>query len=222
MGALPDSSMMKTVQRLRSLLLPTPLRTRLLLALLLLPELALLAYLTVGALLSFPAQSPHQADLVVVLGGGDGARYARGRDLVLAGYSQRLLLIHSTVAERDDAHTRLRGVEVRFDDLPLNSWQEAQAVRAWMDAYGWRSVLVVSDPPHLLRLRYTWGVIFQGAAWGSESGSFFNSRLIYFLISSEPPWWSAWAWWRNPQSAEFVGSEVLKMGYYIFRYQFGF
>lgn len=171
----------------------------------------LLGYLTAGALLSFPAELPRSADVVVVLGGDDaGVRYIRGCELILAGHSKRLLLINRGASERKDALERLRGVEVRTDDLPINSWQEAQAVRAWMQAYGWRSVLVVSDPPHMLRLRYTWSSVFRG------------SDLSYFLIATDPPWWSAWRWWGNPLSANFVGSEVLKLGYYIVRFRFGF
>ncbi len=176
--------------------------------LLLLPEVVLLGYLTIGALLSFPSEVPRSADVVVVLGGGDGARYARGRELALAGYSKRLLLFNPSVVERKDALEHLQGVETRIDDLPRDSWQEAIAARAWMNAYGWRSVLVVSDPPHMLRVRYTWFSIFRG------------TELAYSLIASDPGWWSAWGWWRNPRSEKFVSDEVLKLGYYIVRYRF--
>ena len=181
----------------------------LVLMILLLPELALSGYFTIGALLASPAVTPRHADVVIVLGGGDGPRYVRGRELILAGYSKRLLLINPVVSELEDAR-RLRAVELRIDNLPGNSWQEAQAGRAWMEAYGWRSALIVSDPPHLLRVCYAWASIFR------------TSALTFFLVASDPPWWSAWRWWRDPQSEDFVSSEVLKLGYYIVRYRFGF
>lgn len=177
----------------------------------LLPELALLGFFTAGALLSCPAELPRHADVVVVLGGsGDGARYARGLELVQAGFSERLVLIVPNAKERKDALAKLRGVEFWDDVLPANSWGEAEAARARMQAKGWHSVLVVSDPPHLLRLRYTWGSIFRG------------TDLTYTLIASDPPWWSVWRWWQNPQSAGFVDSEVFKLGYYVLHYRFGF
>jgi uncharacterized SAM-binding protein YcdF (DUF218 family) len=181
----------------------------LLLVLLLLPEVALLGFFTAGAVLSSPAAVPHRADVVVVLGGGDGARYARGRELIKAGLSKRYLLINATASEQEDALRNLNQAEVSFDDLPINSWQEAQSVRAWMQAKGWRTALVVSDPPHLLRVQYAWASNFRG------------TDLAYTLIASNPPWWSAWRWWSNPQSARFVESEVLKLGYYVLRYRFG-
>ena len=67
-------------------LLPTIL-LRMLLLMTLLSGLAGLVYLCAGAWLAWPAAQPHHAD--AVLGGGDGARYARGRELVLAGFAQQ-------------------------------------------------------------------------------------------------------------------------------------
>jgi hypothetical protein len=81
----------------------------LLLTLLLIPEMALTGFFTVGAFLASTSQAPANADLVMVLGGGDGARYTRGRELLAAGYSNRLFLSHPTPAERIDT---LPGVQV--------------------------------------------------------------------------------------------------------------
>ena len=181
----------------------------LLLVFLLLPEWALLAFLSAGTLLSIPAKLPHHADVVVVLGGGID-RYPRGRELVLAGYAERMVLFEPNAAERQDALARLRTVEIRDDVRPPNSWTEAQTMRAWMQANGWHTALVVSDPPHLLRVAYAWSSAFRG------------TDLSYTLVSSDPPWWPGWRWWRDPRAAAFVDNEVLKLGYYLLRYPLGF
>ena len=180
-----------------------------LLLFLLLPELGLLGFFSAGVVLSSPAAAPHDVDLVVVLG-GSADRYPRGRELVLAGYSKRLLLISPSAAERKDAQTRLPGVELVFDDTPGHTWDEARMVRAHMLASGWHTALVVSDPPHLLRVAYAWSSAFRG------------TDLSCTLISSDPPWWPGWQWWRNPRAAAFVDNEVLKLGYYLLRYPLGF
>ena len=78
--------------------------------------------------------------------------------------------------------------------------------RAWMEARGVKRVLVVSDPPHMLRLSYAWSRVFAG------------SGLSFSLVSSRPPWWSAWRWWANEYSRHFVGNEVLKLAYYVWHY----
>jgi hypothetical protein len=71
----------------------------------------------------------HRRSALTRVCAGDGARYARGRELVQAGWSERLLLINATASERDDALRNVNQAEVLFDDLPINSWQEAQAVK---------------------------------------------------------------------------------------------
>jgi hypothetical protein len=183
-------------------------------AFLCLPELALLGFFTSGALLSAPAGEARHVDAVVVLGGdpGTGGRYARGRDLVLAGYSQRLILLYPSAAQIADAQARVPGVEI-VDSMPApgssGSWGEALAVRQLMQAGGLRTVMVVSDPPHMLRLRYTWGSVLR------------STGIVYTLVATTPPWWPGWRWWRNPSASDFVGNEVLKLGYYVVRYRFG-
>jgi hypothetical protein len=102
-----------------------------LVAFLCLPELALLGFFATGALFSAPAGEPRNVDAVVVLGGDavTGGRYARGRDLVLAGYSQRLILMYPSAAEIKDAQSRLPGVEIVDSTPAQGSWGEAMAVR---------------------------------------------------------------------------------------------
>ena len=78
-----------------------------------------------------------------------------------------------------------------------------------MQANGWRTVLVVSDPPHMLRMRYAWGAAFRG------------SDFSYTLVATELLWWPDWRWWTNPYATRFVEDEVLKLGYYVFKYRFG-
>ena len=189
-----------------------------LVAVLCLPELALTGFFAAGSLLASPAEAPRAVDAVVVLGGDWAAsgvtnRYARGRDLVLAGYSSRLMLVYPSAADVTDARARVSGVEiVDSTQAPdsAGSWAEAITVRERMQAEGLRTVMVVSDPPHMLRLRYTWGSVLRGTG------------LRYTLVATSPPWWPGWRWWRNPQASDFVGNEVLKLGYYLVKYRFGF
>jgi hypothetical protein len=49
-----------------------------------------------------------------------------------------------------------------------------------------------------------------------------GTGLDYTLVATTPPWWPGWRWWRNPGASDFVGNEVLKLGYYVVRYRFGF
>ncbi|MBK6741973.1 MAG: YdcF family protein [Hydrogenophilales bacterium] len=162
-----------------------------------------------GALLAWPAGEPARADAVVVLGGDGGERYSRAAELLDGAWASRLLLIHADPEMVTKAVARFSRDSVWVENAPRNSWQEAVAVKARMQVNGWRHVLVVSDPPHMLRLRFTWSSVLRG------------SDLSYSLIATEPAWWSAWHWRDNQQSLEYVVSEWLKLAYYVLRYQFG-
>ncbi len=175
-----------------------------------LPVVASLTSLVAGAMLAAPAGVARKADMVAVLGGDNGPRYQVGRQLVLDGYSMRLLLIHPSAAVQKDAASHLAGVELLEEFAPRDTWSEAQALRTHMLANGWQSVLVVSDPPHMLRMQYAWWSVFRGTG------------LTYTLIATAPPWWHPWRWWQDPQARGFVKSEVMKLGYYFLVYRFGF
>lgn len=172
-------------------------------------SLLIVAWWSAGAVLQWPAVAPGPADAVIVLGGGDGARYQKGRALILAGFAKTLMISHPDSAALKDSALRLRGVMVHTDKHSDSSWNEAEAMRRWMAREGIRDVLVVSDPPHLLRLSF--------ACWGVFRGS----GMSYRFIASEPPWWSAWRWWDNESAALFAGTEVMKFGYYLVRYRLG-
>ncbi len=168
-------------------------------------------FLAGGALLAMPSEPPRRVDVVVVLGGSaDSGRYERGRDLVQSGYSDRLVLIGASRDQLQDAREKISNVSVWSDVLVRNSWGEAQVTRNRMEAAGLRSVIVVSDPPHMLRLKYTWGSIFRG------------TNLEYVLVATAPQWWSDSRWWQDERAANFVRSEAVKLGYYVAKYRFNF
>jgi len=169
------------------------------------------AWWSAGALLQWPAQAPVAADAIVVLGGDSGTRYAKGRALVEQGYASRLLLINPNMpALRDIAAGVANLDEVHGEAKSRSSWSEAVNTLAWMMENDIAHVMVVSDPPHMLRLKYSWASVFRGS--GRE----------YTLVAADTPWWSAWRWWDNEHAALFAGIEVLKLGYYVVRYRFGF
>ncbi len=164
-----------------------------------------------GALLQWPAQAPSKADAVVVLGGDSGTRYRKGRALLADHYSSCLDLINPDLSVLRDISAGVPSLrEVHAETMSRSTWDEAVHTLAWMKSNDVGHVLVVSDPPHLLRVAYAWSSVFRG------------SGRHYTLVAADTPWWSAWRWWENEQAALFAGIEVLKLGYYLVRYRFGF
>ena len=66
---------------------------------------------------------------------------------------------------------------IRFELEARNSYTEAEQLLALMRKEGWRTLIVVSDPPHMRRLAWTWARVFEGTG------------LDYVLVASEPDWW---------------------------------
>ena len=167
-----------------------------------------------GYWLEAPGQAPVRADAIVVLGGNDGDRALRALGLYKEGYAPKIVL---TGLERGGASPpanltwraeflAARGVPksaLRFEVYSDNSFDEAANILELMKKQGWRTVIAVSDPPHMRRLAWTWHRVFK------ESG------LSYALVASDAQWWSPGSWWRDERTGAFVITEYIKIAYYV-------
>lgn len=171
-----------------------------------------------GSYVSGPVDTPTKADLIVTLGGDAGERIVQASNLYVGRYAPRVLL---TGLEFGSEQTRGHYLEWRtaflleqmvprdviyFDLQSRNTWEEARNTRRLMETNGWRTVLVVSDPPHLRRLSWVWGKVFDG------------SPLQYRLVAAPMAAWDAPHWWRHEASAQFVLMELIKLAYYYVSY----
>lgn len=170
-----------------------------------------------GYWLEAPGQRPAPADAIVVLGGDDGERSTRALGLYRDGYAPTIVL---TGVERGaDAppasltwraeYLAARGVPnsaIRFEIAARNSYEEPDSIVSLMRAQGWRSVIVISDPPHMRRVAWSWDRVFRG------------SDLHYIPIASKADWWVPGEWWRSERAGAFVIMEYIKLGYYIARH----
>jgi len=176
-----------------------------------------LCFLGAGEFLAAPAQTPVKADLLFALGGDNGARADQVLELYRKGFAPRIMLgsegLHSkTRAAYLSWRARYlidAGVPEQallFDHRSTTSWNEAVNALRLMQSMKLDSVLVVSDPPHLRRLSWVWGRVFEG------SGKQFT------LVASDLEDWDAAHWWRTSPSAQFVFGEYIKLAYYFFNY----
>lgn len=174
----------------------------------------IIPFFQVGYFLEAPAQQPEKADLIVPLGGGSSSRVHKAAELYAQGFAPNVLLtdIRSGDANRSSQSSDWRiqfllehgvpDIMLVFDALSTNSWEEAVNTLRLMRVRNWQLVLVVSDPPHLRRLDWAWGKVFEGS--GKE----------YRLIAAPLEGWDAGRWWQNDASARFVVTEVTKLTYY--------
>lgn len=166
-------------------------------------------FLGAGWLLALPAEQPAKADVAVALGGSPD-RLDHALALLDAGWVKHVIAIQPDSAKRRAIGDRYGSDgPVHIEDRPANTWQEAESTKAWMKREGWKRVMVVSDPPHLLRADYAFASVLR------------DTDATYRLIATPADWWSAMGWWRQPQSFQYVGSEWVKLGYYVLHYGYG-
>lgn len=174
-------------------------------------------FLCAGHFLTAPAQAAVKADLLAALGGDNGARADKVLEMYRSGYAPRVLLTGpDTFSKARSAYLNIRarylveqGVAEKallVDGKSANSWQEAVNTLALMRQMKLRRVLVVSDPPHMRRLSWVWGRVFEGS--GKE----------FVLVASDMDDWDAARWWRTSAGAQFVFGEYIKLAYYLVQY----
>lgn len=177
---------------------------------------SLLFFFSLGFVVSHYSRSPEKADVIVVLGGDNGLRVQKGAELYKAGYSEHVLLTgidkrfyrpgHPNWRERMIASLGVPKKAIKIDTRSRTTWEEAINTAHTMEKRGWKSALVVSDPPHMLRLHQTW----KKAVKGTPSS--------FILVATEPPWWNPLLWWKNRKSFQFVISEMKKNLFYTVVY----
>ena len=184
-------------------------------AVLLLVFAGVMAMRHAGSFLEAPGQAPRKADLIVNLGGELGERSEKTAELYRAGFAGVVLVTgvpeapagaRPQIANWRKSYLIDMGVPEKamlFDTHATNSREEAVGVLKLMRERGWQRVLVVSDPPHLRRLAWTWGRVFEGS--GKE----------FVLVASPMQDWQPQVWWRDERSGAFVITEYIKLGYYL-------
>jgi uncharacterized SAM-binding protein YcdF (DUF218 family) len=177
---------------------------------------AVFLFAGLGFIVSYFAGKPEKSDVIVVLGGDNGLRIRKGAELYKAGYADYILLTgideqfyrpgHPNWREKLIVSLGVPKKAVKVDTKSKTSWEEALNASETMNREDWQKALVVSDPPHMLRLHQTWKKAFDG-----------TSRT-FILVSTNPPWWDPVCWWKEKKSFQFVINEMKKNMFYSIMY----
>lgn len=154
-------------------------------------------------------QLPHQADVVVSLGGGAN-RVVTAIDLYKQSYV-KLILVSSEPHNKKTYLAMLRQAsvplsDVYFNDQATNTWNEAQQVLTILRNINARSVLIVTDPFHTRRARAIYAI--------QQSNPTFDLAFIHPIERYDPN-----LWWQTRFSAKAVLREYFKIAYYSVRYR---
>ncbi|MEW6186688.1 MAG: YdcF family protein [Thermodesulfobacteriota bacterium] len=154
-----------------------------------------------GGWLARPDALSH-SEVIVCLNGQE--RVKKAAQLYKEGWAPRIIL---TVAGDKKALTDL-GVDesrVLLVPGPKTTFQEALMVSPVLQRMGVRSALIVSDPFHLRRVRWTFQKVL-----GKR-----NLKMVF--VASDFPW-PRTAWWKDRQAKYYTYSEWSKLIWYRISY----
>jgi uncharacterized SAM-binding protein YcdF (DUF218 family) len=144
------------------------------------------------------ADRPGKAEVIVCLDGTE--RIKKAAELYHQGLAPKVIL----TAGKDKKDLVQLGIpenRITLAEWPTTTYQEALAVKSMVHPSGMRSAIVVSDPYHLKRVRWTFRQVLKDAP------------VKWYFVSSDMPW-DGRGWWREGQTRVVVALEISKMAYY--------
>jgi len=188
-----------------------------LLILIFLSILATVIYYNLGRFLDI-TQKPKQSDIIVCLGGGDGARIKRAIDLYKQGYASSNLLI-LTGDNRSKKSRKLGLDDKRIEFLKKtnqykytklvhyqaigNTKVEVIFIKKYMQEHNFKSAIIVSDPPHSRRIQLLLDLINVTN----------DNELKFNIVSSNISWWNTREYYKNKKAKAFAAREAIKLVY---------
>lgn len=170
-------------------------------------------FFSAGFYLASPAAMPEKADAIIVLGGDGGARVARALEVFRQGYGRKVLIIRpqgKVALQQELRRSGARPEDIFFDSASKSTYEEAVNALRLIETRGWKHLLIVTDPPHMRRVGWTWRQVLKG------------SGVSFTLVATSAAWWDPEHWWRDQTARDFVVSEYKKLIYYVLMYGTGF
>ncbi|MGZ9223041.1 MAG: YdcF family protein [Anaerolineales bacterium] len=127
------------------------------------------------------------------------------------GWCEFHLYLHGEHAKERAVSQGIPSEAIALDDSTVTStYGEAERLKEWIrhGSYPVRSVIVVSDPFHMRRARWTYQKVF---------GNQIQVQMAPVPFELTP---YQRTWWKDPESRKNVPEEYSKFIYYLFRYQY--
>jgi hypothetical protein len=170
-------------------------------------QIVILLPLVVGGLLFFNATTlllisdlPQKAEVIICLN-GNLKRIPKVAELYSQGYARKILVTYPSTRKAMIKAGIPETAVVSLDGGYNSTYEEALGVVRFMELENLRSAVIVSDPYHMYRARWTY-------SWLSDTG---KVQLTYVAAeeSGERPFW-----WDDTKDRRTVLRELPKIAYY--------
>jgi hypothetical protein len=147
-----------------------------------------------------------KSDLILCLGGGEKERLAKTIELYKLNYGEKILLT-ATNMEVINKEIKLLEEEkinennILFKDKLLNTYDELSFTKELMIKNNYKSVLIISDEPHSLRIK----ILIESFI------KFDKNNISYIIVGSNPKWWNKKEFYKHKRAIYFVARESFKI-----------
>ena len=160
-------------------------------------------------------QSPSESDVLMVLGGGTGAReelavklYQQGLAPVVIASGEEVLLpgIHRTFAQISADYLEVLGVPLDAITLftaTTSTRDEALQCLDLARQKGWTSIIVVTDSFHTRR------------SWLVYRRMYRESGVKFTMVAAHSSWYQPEHWWNDERSLFAIVGEYQKLAFYL-------
>ena len=154
-------------------------------------------------------EEPVKSDIIVCLGGGTIERVKKSIKLYKEGYSiqNKFILLGESWYNQPYITKNHPDVSVEIYECPKNTKAEIEFIKNYMKKKGYKTALVVTDPPHSGRARILISLV-------SIDG---DEAMEFHMIGSDVAWWDA-AYYKNERSVGAVLHESMGILYAFVMY----
>jgi len=155
-------------------------------------------------------EKPVKSDIIVCLGGGTIERVKKSIELLERGYARKhlFLLIGESGYNQPYIAINHPDIPIVIDEHPKNTQEEVLFIKKYMKKHGYKSALIVTDPPHSRRVSLLTSLI---SVEGDET-------MTFRMIDSGVVWWNRGNYYNNTFARVYVKHEMIKIAYNCIAY----
>lgn len=170
--------------------------------------LMLVVFLGLGRWIDI-TQAPVKSDIVFCLGGGTYKRVDSAIELLNNGYvgSKKLSMLGESWYNLPFIRKHYPGVDTEVYAAPKNTRDEIRFIKTYMNKHHFKSALIVTDPPHSLRVKVLLSIIDRDL----------NGKMEFYIVGSGVKWWDREHYYRNETARKYAMIEVLKIPYNLYK-----
>ena len=155
-------------------------------------------------------EKPVKSDIIVCLGGGTIDRVKKSIALMEEGYANKqvFLLLGESWYNQPYLKKHYPDMSIVIDETPKNTKEEVLFIKKYMKEHGYRSALIMTDPPHSGRVKLLTSLL-------SIEG---DDGMVLCIVGSEVKWWNAEKYYASKNGRSSVLHEVPRIIYSMMLY----